>query len=187
MRQINRCAMTMIEVLCATALASLLMVAVLGVVGGLARHEKTLAQEQVRPEWNRRLEARLAGDLAKAHEVVGLKDGLRITGPLAHEAGTGVSAWRDAVVEYRLRKTRLGWLLLRSERDPQSLGGSAGVEVICAGPSRLVLTEPGDEVDLNQSSQPAVVRLPRGRTPSQLRLRLLTATGDPVLDTLLTR
>lgn len=85
---------TLLELLCALTLSTLLMVAMLGVVGGLAKTEKTLDRHLPTPEWHRRLVAQIEQDLRAADELEVIPNGIRLTGFLGSDSKTGSSTWK---------------------------------------------------------------------------------------------
>lgn len=142
-RATSRRGMTSLEVLCATLLATLLMTAVLGVVSGLAKRERTLNKRRPEPAWMRQLASQLSGEFASASEVRMLADGFVLRGPFGRDAKTGVADWRDAEIAYQIVEVdadEVGSALIRTERDALVTSDKSLSEVVCFGADRLSLT-----------------------------------------------
>lgn len=118
MIDMSRRGLTLLEVLCATALASLLMVAVMSVVAGLARLERTLAEPSDSHQWGRHAARLIAVDMAAADSVSVTPDHLVLHGPLSTGTSIGERTWAEAQVTYRLEESPLGLVLVRIEQQP---------------------------------------------------------------------
>lgn len=193
---INRRGMTLLELLCASMLATLLMVAVMGVVAGLAKTEKSLASRQPPAEWRRRLADRLADDLRAADRIAPVQAGFEMTGPLGVDPTTGVSDWTGARVVYRIESTPLGNTLLRI-LTADRVGAKPRVEILMQGIKTLITTAPSEVLlsDATETTQAATQPLPvvpdqtyandvlqRGDKPPAVRFILVGDRGQALFD-----
>lgn len=192
----NRRGMTLLELLCASTLATLLMVAVMGVVAGLAKTEQSLARRQPHAEWHRRLANRLADDLRAADRVDPVQAGFAMTGPLGIDGTTGVADWTGARVVYRVESTPLGNALLRIQ-TAERVGSKPRVEILVQGVATLVTTTPSQTAlnattettqetgpSLPATSDQAYVNdvLQRGDKPPAIRVTLIDDRGQTLFD-----
>lgn len=181
MRTNERRALTSLEVLCATALAAMLMAAVTGFVATVAKHERTLRQRDPAPRWTRALASRLEDDFMLAHSITVNADGFQLEGPLGREPATGVATWRPARVTYRLAGTPLGPALLRAEGDGRS--AAAGAETVCFGAERLALLPGAAGLDEARASPRRVYSgLPVGPPPASVRVVVTGGDARVIVD-----
>lgn len=183
--------MTLLEVLCATALSSLLMVGLLGVIGGIAKTEKTLMGRNPTPDWQRRMIERLERDLGAAEQIQNISDGFRLTGPLASHPRSGTSMWTAATVDYLIADSSLGPVLLRRE-TASTLGAEPRHELIAYQTAQLLLLLSSEPLPLDpltnfNSDAKAIVTILSGPPPATLRFVLLDSQGNVTLDRLVTR
>jgi hypothetical protein len=177
---VNRPGMTLLELLCASMLATLLMVAVLGVISGLAKAEKTLDRHQPPAEWRRRLVSRISNDLRAASSAEPLPTGVRLTGPLGRDARTGAADWTDAAVEYRVEATPLGPALMRVVLLN---GGGRHIETLTHSIRSLVITGAGG-APLAPDTTKAFVNeaIDGGALPARLRMVMFDQADQVVFD-----
>lgn len=166
----SREAFTLLEVLCATALASLLMVGVLGVIGGLAKTEQALARNAPRAEWRRRLVQQIGRDLSGAERFEPIENGFLLSGPIGVDLATGVADWKRVRVTYTLEPSPLGGALLRSEA-PQGLTRDPEIRVLAIGVESMAVGSPGVPLPATTGGDPdVVISLEKGAPPYVLRL-----------------
>lgn len=172
--------MTLLELLCASTLATLLMVAVLGVVGSLARAEKTLNRHDPQGEWRRRLVAQIAGDLRAARSAEPLPTGIRLKGQLGQNAANGTAEWIDAVIEYRVEPTPLGSALVRLSMADD---GCRLIEPLVFSVGCFMATGTGSAVTIPAAKQTFINEVFDGRSvPGALRVTLYDQSGDLLFD-----
>jgi hypothetical protein len=174
---------TTLEVLCATTLSAMLMVAVMGLVAGLSRHERILREKSPQADWQRRFAKQIEADLERTWQLTPLPDGFALTGPLGREPGSGRANWKTARVTYRLRDSSAGLLLVRElARDPGRSTASQ-MEIVCAGVAGIELCatseapqwQPGQSTLVQTTLQP-------GAPPNQLRVLVYEPSGNTLLD-----
>jgi hypothetical protein len=163
-----------VELLVATALASMLLVTVMGILKTLATKRKVLlAQDTVAP-WQQSLEEQLRWDLAHTRRFELAADSLRLMGYAARDFGTQVATHRRSEVVYRL--VRLGektWLLREETQPDMPSNRNRRREVVCCGLSAIGMEIP-DQKDAPSHS---------GSLPGQFRLMLMRdAASPPVID-----
>ena len=181
MRPPQPTAMTSLEVLCATALASMLMVAASGFVAGVVKHDKALGRHDPAPRWQVALAAQIDADFRHAHTLTKESNGFRLEGPLGRDAVTGVATWRPGRVTYHLADSSLGSLLFRAQSDPASLALMG--EAACIGATRVFVLPAGAGVEeALAATSPLVVGVPAGPLPPSLRVMVLDGGGRRLLD-----
>lgn len=169
---------TSVEALAATALASTLMVAVLGILAGIAKKEKLLNRQISRPAWHEHLSRQLEADLRHARSVRREQGRLILMGH-GGTAGAGLTRnWLPSEVHYYVAKLEDQTLLLRQEVPVA--GGLKNAEVLAIGASRLELLSDvalnGSNVAGAGSGLPAV---PDGPLPSRLWVVVLGDSASP--------
>ncbi|MEO0529372.1 MAG: hypothetical protein AAF266_02220 [Planctomycetota bacterium] len=133
--------MTLLELLCASTIATLLMVAVMGVVGGLAQTEKALASRDPGAEWQRRLAHQLTEDVRAADRIQPNANGFVLEGLLNTSQPSGVSDWKAARISYQIEETPLGKALLRT-MIADSASSNMKVQVIALNVATLTTLSP---------------------------------------------
>jgi prepilin-type N-terminal cleavage/methylation domain-containing protein len=175
---ITRCpkprGLTLIELLVATALASMLLVAVMSLLKTLAVKRKVLVEQTAMAPWQQSLEEQLRWDLTHARRFEFAAESLWLMGYAARDFATGVITHRRSEVVYRL--VRLGertWLL-REETQPDMLSnGNRRRELVCCGLTTIAMEIPGEK-DVPTHS---------GSMPGQFRLMLARdAVSPPAID-----
>jgi hypothetical protein len=131
-------AMTAVEVLAATVLASLMLGSVIGVLGGLARQQRALRMSLVAPPWHRQLADQLLWDLQNSREFVVSRDGVRLVGFAGRDFASGRPTGRPTVVEYYLLEADNDRFLVRREEQLDArTNENWRIEVVCRGARRF--------------------------------------------------
>lgn len=166
---------TSIEVLAATALASLLMVAVLGILAGIAKKEKVLESSELPPRWHDQIVRRLRADLSSASRF------RAEPGRVIFEASAGNDPnhpdWLPTEIHYFVFEAREQSILLRQEHPRIQPAPSGRPEIVCLGADSIVLSAysgaPGADSQIHA--------LADGAIPPRLRI-VLSEEGNPVLN-----
>lgn len=127
----HRRAMTAVEVVASTVLASMLMVAVIGVLRGLKAQEDALDLHILRPRWHTTFEKVLGHDLALAHEYELTRQRLTLYGYGGRDPQTRLPNWQPAVISYELVPQEESTWLVRSEFHVG--GGPPARELVLSG------------------------------------------------------
>jgi hypothetical protein len=137
-RSHTRNAMTAIEVLAATTLASLMLASVMGLLGALARQERSLRQSSTAPAWHRQLADQLQWDLRNARQVVAVPSGVRLVGYGGRDFSTDRPTGRPTEVDYYLMETAGSrWLVRREAHTDEQTTDSRRTEIVCRGVDRF--------------------------------------------------
>ena len=177
---------TLLEVLCATLLATMLLVAVLGVVAGLAKAERTLQKSSPAPDWCDRLGSRIERDLGAASTWRPLADGFLLEGVMGSDAN-GATTWTEASVSYRVVGSPLGKVLVRSEQDADPRVG-ARLELVVSGVSHLAAVAPGEIVPPGgYAEEQSTITLPEGPAPEVFRFVLFGPSQAVMFDEVILR
>jgi hypothetical protein len=130
--------MTAIEVLAATVLASLMLAAVAGLLGGLSRQERILRAKSDSPPWHQQFIEELSWDLQNSRQFSAASNLVRLEGFAARDFATGTPTGRPAVIEYFLIAAANDRWLVRRETHPDELRtGASRTEVVCRGIERM--------------------------------------------------
>jgi hypothetical protein len=132
-------AITAIEVLVATMLASLMLGSVVGVLGGLARQERILRKRALTtPAWHVHLADQLQWDLTNSREFVASETGVTLLGFASRDFATHQPISRPAEVTYYLIEA-MGdrWLVRREAHRDERMNDSVRMELVCRGVDRF--------------------------------------------------
>lgn len=174
--------MTSLEVLCATVLASMLMSAVLGVVGGIAKRDQALARRSPEPDWARRVKRQLQEDFSQANRIEFERDGFFLYGPIGRDPASQAASWLPAAVRYRVvdgGDFELGGMLLRSEKTLDSAAADDRPEVVAFRVESVAVAESG----VDHQQQPGggfTSDLRGGVLPSQVSVSISIAGDAPL-------
>jgi hypothetical protein len=136
--------LTAVELLVATALASMLMVAVLGILGLLAAKRKVLVDEAPVALWQRGLVEQLRRDLSNARRFELAPDRLRLLGYGSRGSNTRQPTHRPAEVVYRVtRASGRSWLIREEIQLDLMSNANRQTEIVCGGLSTIAMEIPG--------------------------------------------
>jgi len=143
-REPARRGLTAVELLVAAALASMLMVAVLGILGILAAKRKVLVDEAPFAPWQRGLAERLRRDLSNARRFELTPDRLRLVGYGSRDFDTRQPTHRPAEVVYRVSRAAGKTWLMREETHLDLLSNAnRQTEIVCYGLTTIAMDIPG--------------------------------------------
>jgi len=157
----HRRAMTAIEVLAATVLASLMLGSVMGVLGGLTRQQRAMRMTTSAPSWHRQLADQLLWDLQNSRDVVASRDGVRLVGFAGRDFASGRPTGRPTAVEYYLLDADNDRFLVRREEQLDArTNDNWRIEVVCRGVKRFdfganAVDQAADRPHLNRQIAPA--------------------------------
>lgn len=164
----RRTGMTIIELLASTVLATLLMVAVLGVLQSMTRGQKTLVSD-ISPVWHARFVRQLQWDIANSHSHRTTADGFELIGFAGRSIADGEPLHCQTVVRYAVVDVNDHKMLLRQEIHTESLSlDNSTTNLICAGIERIVMST----AETVESSGVDVAASYRGDGPLPDRLRV---------------
>jgi hypothetical protein len=134
----TRNALTAIEVLAATLLASLMLGSVVGLLGGLTRQQKALTASFAHPPWHDQLANQLQWDLLNSREFIAKADGIRLIGAGGRDFTNGESTGRPTAIDYFLLESGADNLLVRREIHLDSrTNDNWRTELVCHDVRRL--------------------------------------------------
>lgn len=173
-----------LEVLCATALSAMLMVAVMGLVAGLSKHERVLRNKSPQADWQRRLSKQLESDVARSWQLALLPDGFQLTGPLGRDAATGTPTWKNACVTYRLVDSPVGRLLVREVANEIQRSTKSHTEIATFNAVGIELCSAAETPVWQPGHPPLHTTLRPGSLPNELRILVYGPDGQPLVDQL---
>lgn len=167
-----RSGMTAVEVLVASLLSALLMVAVMGTMRGLKAHERALELRDATESWQRSFAHILEHDLSNAREMRVSPEFLELRGIKASKDGLAENVWLPVTVRYEIRKTDNQSWLVRSEKQ----GNSIQTELVCQGVTSLGASQGSASLTANSTT----VREQEQPISSGMVVYFLTTNGQPI-------
>lgn len=156
----TRLGLTAIEVLASTVLASLLMVAVLGVLRGLRAQEAALDLRLPVESWQSTLNSVLQQDLENSRTYELRDTALILNGLGGRDSTTGAAIWQPAVIAYAVvTDGERSWLV---RREAPANGEPARQELMLAGVTEI---HAGSRTALGKHSQAALSNVTRNAMP----------------------
>ncbi len=142
----RRMGLTLIELLAATALATLLMVAVLGVLKSITRGQKVLLAREPIESWQLRLTEQLRWDLENSRAFKPIAAGFQLEGFAGRDFSSSATTHARSVIEYVVVRAGDRGQLIRRESHPDSLQLHNSIsELVCLDLERIVLGRPGEQ------------------------------------------
>lgn len=127
-------AMTLVELLAATALAALFMTASAGVLRLLAAERRVLDGHRTPPAWREQLIERLHWDLANSRSMRLTRTTFELTGYAGHDFQTGAVTHHPTEVIYELRRQNTrDWLVRREVHQNDAAPDCRRSELVCDG------------------------------------------------------
>lgn len=165
---------TVIEVLAATALASVLMVVVLGVLTGMTRKERLL-ESQHSPIWHDRIVRQLTADLSGASRF---STGPGVLTIVANsDSCSEQPKWLPTEIRYEVIEAGDVRLLIRTTRPLTQLTTAQSSRLVCMGIDSLSLCK----VREHSVDDGELVALDEGVLPPRVRV-VLEEGGETILD-----
>lgn len=167
--------LTLVELLAATILASMLMVAVLGVLQSLTRQQKMLLDLNQTEPWQARFWEQLEWDLTNSRTVQVTPEKIVLEGYAGRDAGTQTLTHRPTRIEYSVLQTEATSLLSRYEVETGSRSLQEGVsEVLGVGIKQILLSASEPSLPAEGSEQEiSVSPLQEGPIPDQVYVTLV--------------
>lgn len=170
---------TSVEVLAATTLAASLMVAVLGVLAGIAKKERLLEKGDTEPAWHRVALRQITHDLRQAKTFRSEPGRIILTCYGLSDWSATSPAWYDAEIHYFAVKVNDRNYLARQVWPKDERGELGPAELICEGIDSFTLYP--QATDPRQlSSQEELKPLSGGLMPARIRAEL-SLNGSRVL------
>lgn len=130
----HRRGFTLIEMMAATALAAIMMVAVISVVSALARHDTVSLADTHDADVRHRLTSVIARDLRHAEYFDSEDNRLTLAGPVSLDPVSLSPTHRPAVVTYEVTEYAGRDWLLRTQVDPESRAlDNRWAQLVCDG------------------------------------------------------
>ncbi|WP_442483028.1 hypothetical protein [Aeoliella sp. SH292] len=166
-----RLAFTSVEVLAATTLASALMVAVLGILAGVAKKERILDATLSSPPWHDHLTRQLERDLRHARTLKRQGGRLILVGHAGSVNAMGQRSWLPVEIHYYGVHVKSDTLLFRQEYSADGLSSPSAPELMVQGASRLEIG-PGTLTTVHPSNTTPIMPIADGVLPSRLQVAI---------------
>jgi prepilin-type N-terminal cleavage/methylation domain-containing protein len=164
--------MTAVEVLVASMLSALLMVAVMGTMRGLKAHERALNLRDPTASWQRSLSHVLQQDLNNARSMRITPQYFELDAIASHQEGMTGDTWLPVVVRYELRQIEdASWLVRR-----ETQGSTSIAQLACRGVTGLRVNQGASAMDIEN----ATVRPREQAVVDGLTIEFLQADGQQV-------
>jgi len=162
----------------ATALAALVMVAMMGILRNLTVQQRVLLERAEVRTWRLPLVQQLRWDVANARRMAFLSGELHLTGYSARDFKTGQPTQRPTEITYFIvGSEHRNWLVRRETHSDDITNRNARSELVLAGVSRMDV----HRVDGNGRLQPVSTRL--GPVSDRLQLQLYGDQDNyPIMD-----
>jgi len=148
-----RSAFTIVELLVASALASILVVALLGTLRSLAIQRKTLFDGGTVEPWRTSLTEQLRWDLCNSRQIEAHPEEIRLAGFASRDFQTDCATFRPCEIIYSICDDgRRHWLVRKEVHTDDLKFDNSRSEVVCAGVARLAVARLGEELDDDRSS-----------------------------------
>lgn len=176
---LSRRAFTLIEMLAATALAALLMIALLSVIASLGRTRAAMNRADEAQQWHEGVVEMIRLDLVNSTSVTTDRDAITIEGHVLLDASDRSATQRLGMVRYHLRSIGNRTWLVRSQQ-PRNGGQIARTvtELLCPDVRGISLTVYDRRLHLDRGSAspgaPAIKSMPG-------TVRLTIQPTDPAL------
>ena len=179
---------TAIELLAATALAGMLMLAVLTVTGSLGRAEQVIENRSSDPSWRRQVTDLLRRDVVQARKVDVQEGVLIIEGWCRLDEARGTISHRPVTIRYRWsqrdreldRRAEPGWLVREQTELLEVLDGRpTRAAVVCgevSGFAAELVMPAGDDAEGANASTPT--RDERPEDPEPIAVRVVIAFAE---------
>lgn len=156
----------------------MLLVAVMGVIGGLTTQREVLAARSNHEAWHTRFLSQLTNDLIHSDRVMVAQEEVRLMGHAGRDPINGQMNHSPTIITYRTTGADESAWLLRIEEDLQSITNqNLTTEAVASRISRLAL------IDLtNESSQ---ARSTTFSKPKKVRVLLYGSYGEMLIDKIL--
>lgn len=178
----RRRGLTAVELLAATLLASMLMVAVMGVLKSVTQAQKALLRNGPAPAWQNRLVEQLQWDLANSQSIRTTIDGIELEGFAGRDFVTRAAVHNRAMIGYSVVQAGERSVLLRRETHLDSLNlDNTLAEIVCLGIEKLTVMPRAAETATAESNPAGgpqqTVR--DGPIPDQLIVTLYDSNDSP--------
>ena len=125
---------TAVELVVSMVLASLLMIALMGIVRGLDVKTKALVGKRVKPAWQSVLDRVLRHDFENATEIEHVGNSFVLRGYGGKSASNGLANWTRAEITYELVPSPGGaWLVRREQLGAAAPGSETPVNFVLGG------------------------------------------------------
>lgn len=133
-RNYRRTGFTAVELIVSMLLASLLMVALMGIVRGLDVKTRALVGKRVKPTWQNVLDRVLRHDFENAAEIEHVGNSFILRGYGGRDASSGLANWKRAEITYELVPSQSGHWLVRIEKpETESPNPTKQVDFVLGG------------------------------------------------------
>ena len=181
----KRLGLTIVELLAATALATMLVAAVLGVLNRVTQQQKVLLTDDAPEPWHNRIVDLLEWDLANSQTIRTTPDGIHLEGFASRDVVTGEPLHCPAVVSYLIvREGERSWLMRRETHPDALVLDNRTAELVCAGAERILATPPGAAAATSIDGMPSeAVSLADGALPARLKIVVYARNKpEPIFD-----
>ena len=179
----KRPALTLLEMLAATVIASMLFVALTSLLRTTANQERAVESKLERQPATQLLADLLRRDLTNAHYLQSSPSGVRLVGTIAQDWNTREPTGRLAEVSYRVAKIgAVPWLLRREVHLDVTSTQRAREELIWSGASAIEILADNQDFDDETLAPPpryAVGMLP---VPGLMAIVVRQTDGTPLLN-----
>lgn len=174
--------MTLVELLAATVLSTLLMGAVLGLLASITRSQRTILKDHgVQDLWQTRLQELLEWDLQNSRSLSPLPNGVQLDGFAGRDFSTGSPLHCPCRITYEIIEDGDRRHLIRRESHTDSLSlDNATSSLVCLDIGQIVMGTSPPRSDSTNSSNASKGRSDGG-IPEQVSVSLLSSIDGRVI------
>lgn len=175
----HRYGFTLIEALAATALAAIMMAAVISIISAIARHDNLDDTNTPSSDWRGQLIGVIKRDLQHATHFHSQDNKLTLTGHVSLDSKTLKPTHRPAIVSYEINKYADQSWLVRTQIDPDSRAlNNAWTQLICSGVQGLAVVDQPRTTGAITSREPQIDEdaMDSNPTPETLPVPVETVT-----------
>lgn len=190
--QARRCrshGFTAVELLAASALAVLLIVSVMGIVGQVANSQSNLIKHHPSHTWKMRLRSQLEKDFSNTRRIVPRGSEIVLKGFGSSDMQTGIAKLGPSRITYQIRGSgKETWLVRRETRLDLPPGQNTWSEICCYGVTHFDLLYFDKYTERWESLAGARSSMAYLNIPARCRLIVRGAASDePLVDVVLVR
>lgn len=174
--------LTLVELLAATVLATLLMGAVLGLLTSLTRNQRTILKSHGIPDpWQTRLQELFEWDLQNSRTLRAIPNGFQLEGFAGRDFSTGTPLHCPCRITYEIVEDEDRQHLIRRETHTESLNlDNTTSALACFDIGEVVCGAPR-AADETKNSSASLQGLPDGVLPEQVSISLVSSIDQEIV------
>lgn len=181
-KRLSPSGLTLVELLAATVLATLLMGAVLGLLTSLTRNQRTILKSHGIPDpWQTRLQELFEWDLQNSRSLQATPNGFQLEGFAGRDFSTGTPLHCPCRITYEIIDDEDRQHLIRRETQTESLNlDNTTSALACLDVGQVVCGAPRAAAE-SENSASSLQGLPDGVLPEQVSVTLVSSIDGRIV------